>query len=315
MTGNFSRTAVVLICVITMLSACGRKPARPGAQHADDSEVVETVAVEEESTPPMMPDTRAPEKELLVEEPPSPETLGIDQESDQAMLEEPLPSPEPSPTGPPKDGTAADFKQYEAWFTRNNLDLNREGMLDEDPDSDGYSNREEFLADTDPNDQTSHPGYHPIMRLRELKVVEAPLRLEDIEGSTAKVLNTETGEVTTVATGDSIPGTSMKAGKIVRRIETDKFGMQADLSSLTLVDQSTGKEMVLVPDMPTRTAETSAELTSSTDPSVSVTVRQGEEFQWPGEPERSYMVIDLRPTQVVVRETDTGNTWTIPLQK
>jgi hypothetical protein len=248
------------------------------------------------------------------EEVPSPETLGVQEgtaETDRAMLEM---EAEPTPSGPPRDGTAADFKEYEAWFTRNGLDLNREGMLEEDPDRDGYSNRDEFLADTDPKDPSSHPGYHPVMRLREMRVVEAPLRLEEVSGSKAKVKNTETGEVVSVRTGDTIPGTSMKVGRIVRRIETDKWGAPNDLSSLTAVDEATGDEMVFIRDMPTRSSESYAELTSGTDPAVSVKIRQGEEFRWPGEPDRSYLVIDMRPTQVVVRETDTGDTWTIPLQ-
>jgi len=336
MSGNFSRTTVCLICAVATLSACGRKPVGPGTETEEQEELASSESVVVEETSPIAPSpadhleppsvagaTEQVEQveqvdlamdDLPAEEMISPEMLGALEESDSEMLAEQPPLGEATPQDPPANGTAADFKDYEAWFARNGLDLNREGMLEGDPDSDGYSNREEFLADTDPNDPSSHPGFHPLMRLREMKVVEAPLRLEEVSGSTAKVRNTETDEVATVRAGDIIPGTKLKVGKIARRIETDKFGMQDDLSNLTAVDEVSGREMVFVVNMPTRTSETSAELTSRADPTVSVTVRQGEEFQWPGEPDRTYMVIDLRSTQVVVRDIDTGETWTIPLQ-
>src|SRR4051812_27487186 len=72
-----------------------------------------------------------------------------------------LPSQEQAPvTAPtpqtaeatPEVGTASatvntsEKDAYEAWFKKYHLDLNDPKMLDADPDGDGFTNREEFLA-------------------------------------------------------------------------------------------------------------------------------------------------------------------------
>ena len=51
-----------------------------------------------------------------------------------------------------------DTTQLEAWWKKYNLDPNDAAQLVADPDGDGYSNREEFLADTNPRDPNSLPG-------------------------------------------------------------------------------------------------------------------------------------------------------------
>ncbi len=88
--------------------------------------------------------------------------------------------------------------------------------------------------------------------------------------------------------------------------------MEDDVSQLTVVNESTGEETTLVRNLPARTGSTTAVLVSETDPSQIVTVRQGQEFEFPGEPGKTYLVIDMRETQIIVRDVDTGETWTIP---
>ena len=43
-----------------------------------------------------------------------------------------------------------------------------------------------------------------------------------------------------------------------------------------------------------------------------VKVHQGEQFSMPGEPERTYQVLDIRPTQIVVKELGPNTVWTVP---
>jgi hypothetical protein len=52
------------------------------------------------------------------------------------------------------------------------LDLNDIKMLDADADGDGASNRDEFLAGTDPTDPNSRPGVHATIRLKEYDEVK-----------------------------------------------------------------------------------------------------------------------------------------------
>ena len=97
---------------------------------------------------------------------------------------------------------------YEAWFKKYNLDLSDPKMLDADPDGDGFTNREEFLANTNPLDPNSHPPYPPdparFLRLKEYNEARLPLTLENIEGEKAHLKRSdEEGKVETVKTGDT----------------------------------------------------------------------------------------------------------------
>jgi rhodanese-related sulfurtransferase len=210
----------------------------------------------------------------------------------------------------PTDLLAADGA-YEAWFKRYNLDLHDPKMLDADLDEDGASNREEFMADTNPRDPNSRPGIHKVMRLKEYSEVKVPMILESVEGHNARIKHVDAkGEPasSTVTIGQTIDG--MKVEKIVSRRETDKNGEPVDLSRVDLDDPTTNAKVVLVKDMPARSAASYAVLTSADG--TSVKVHPGETFAWPTTNGGTYKVIDLRIDQAVVQDVATRQMWTIP---
>jgi hypothetical protein len=215
------------------------------------------------------------------------------------------------PGVPPELADSA--RAYEAWFAKHGLDLNDAKMLDADPDGDGASNRDEFMADTNPRDPNSRPGVHPFMRLKEFHEVQVPLLLESVEGETARIkhLDGPDGKTESVREGQTING--MKVRRVQVRKETDKHGEPVDLSRVELDDPQSKEKIVLVKDLPTRSASSSAVL-ASPDRQTTVTVKQGETFVWPSEPNVSYKVIDLRPEQAVIQQIDTKKMFTIPAQ-
>jgi hypothetical protein len=212
----------------------------------------------------------------------------------------------------PVDLLASD-QAYEAWFKKHNLDLTDRTMLDADPDGDGASNRDEFMADTNPRDPNSRPGVHPFIRLKEYHEVKIPLMLESVEGEVARIKHTGEGEAKTetVRAGQTIGG--MKVARVVVRREIDKHGEPTDLSRVELDDPSSKERVVLVTNMPSKSAASSAVLVSP-DRQTSVTVKQGDVFTWPGEEGKSYKVIDLRAEQAVVQQVETKKMLTIPRQ-
>jgi len=212
----------------------------------------------------------------------------------------------------PADLLASD-QAYEAWFKKYNLDLNDRKMLDADADGDGASNRDEFMADTNPRDPNSRPGIHPFIRLKEYREVRIPLIVESVEGEVARIRHTGEGEdkVETVRAGQTING--MKVNRVIVQRELDKHGEPADMSRVELDDPTSKERVVLVKDMPAKSAASSA-LLISPDRQTSVTVKQGDVFAWPGEQGKSYKVIDLRTEQAVVQEMGTKKMVTIPRQ-
>ena len=118
-------------------------------------------------------------------------------------------------------------------------------------------------------------------------------------------------ETETVRAGQSVGG--MKVLRVTERHETDKNGEPVDVSRVELDDPATKEHVLLVKDMPAKSATSYAVLTSP-DRQTTITVKQGEVFQWPGTPGTSFKVIDLRPEQAVVQQLETKKMFTIPRQ-
>lgn len=230
--------------------------------------------------------------------------------------------PADSPAGSAPAGVSAELAKsdevYEAWFRKHHLDLNDPNMLDADPDHDGVSNRDEFMADTDPNDPKSHPALaaasgeaHAGLRLKQYNEVRLPIVLESVDGDTAKIKRLDAGDKSeTVRTGQTIAGLGLRVEKVQARRMTDKHGTPVDASRMTLQDPNTQESTVLVKDMPARSASTYAILTSE-DGKSSVTVKQGDSFTWPQNGGATYKVVDLRADQAVLQDEKSGKMWTV----
>jgi hypothetical protein len=234
--------------------------------------------------------------------------------------EERMPTPVAPPGVKPEGATAAlpsedatSNAAFEAWFRKHGLDLNDPTMLDADSDQDGFSNRDEFLADTDPKDSNSRPGVSKSIRVKEYTEVRLPFVLRAVEGSTATVEFTADGlgQREKVKAGDTIRGTKLRVDRVSAGTDTDKHGEKVDMSQVVMTDSDTQDRVVAVKDLPTRT---SASFATLTDPEGKLTmkVREGDVFAWPSEPGSSYKVIDLRSEQVVVKDVKSEKTITIP---
>ncbi len=232
------------------------------------------------------------------------------------------PSTEAAPNNPPAATasttpaparTAEDQAAYEAWFKKYSLDLNDPKMLDADPDDDGFTNRDEFLADTDPHDKSSRPGIHKGIRLKEYNEVRLPLVLESIEGDKAYLKRTDQpdSKPVTVKSGDTVRGLPLKVIHVEEKQDIDKGGERVDLSQVAFEDSSTKEKVVLMKNLPARTSATYAVLVSP-DGKTTLKVRKGDVFSWPAERASHYKVIDLSQDQAVLQQIETKQTWTIP---
>lgn len=277
----FRRLAIV--CLLSLLAAGCRKKEDPVAV-IEEAEA--SLPPAEQLTPPV-PTPREVERSA-----PTVEAA--------AAVQEPLPP--------------ASEDAYVAWFAKHQLDLNDPKMLDADSDSDGASNRDEFLADTNPHDPQSRPGLHQEMRLKEYTEVRLPVVLESVEGDTARIKRLDGGErVETVKRGETIKGLRWKVEKMSAKKDTDKEGNLIDVSNLTLTDPETNERAMLMKDLPTRTSDSFAEITTPGG-GPTLKVRQDQVFRWPNANGTEFKVVDLREDQVIVQELATRKMWTIPRQ-
>ena len=224
------------------------------------------------------------------------------------------PAPEEKPAPAPANEFAAEAAAFEAWCKKFQLDANDPKMLDADSDGDSFPNREEFVAGTNPLDPESRPGVHATLRLREYREVRLPVILESVDGDRAFLRQIEgDAKPQTIKTGEAVQGLPYKVQRVETRRDTDKSGKPIDISSVTLEDPATKERVVLVKDMPARTPTTFAEITSL-DGKTTLKVRDGETFEWPGEPGAHFKVIDMSADQVVVQQVENKKMWTIPKQ-
>jgi hypothetical protein len=220
----------------------------------------------------------------------------------------------PAPTeGIPADLAAQDAA-YEAWFKKHHLDLSDPKMLDEDPDGDGFTNREEFLADTDPRDPNSRPGIANGIRLKEFVRKDLPFVLKSVQGQTAEI---ERGDEAapakkreSVKAGQPLAGSNYKVVRVQQRQMRDKDGNPMDGSRVTLEDTQSKQHIDLVKDLPARSTASYAVLAGKDGKTI--TVHDGETFTWAGETPVTYRVKDLRAEQVILEEVSTGKTVTVP---
>jgi hypothetical protein len=207
--------------------------------------------------------------------------------------------------------------EFEAWFKKHGLDLNDPNMLTADADGDGFSNSDEFLADSDPKNPESRPGIHKTIRLKDYTEARLPFVLRSVDGESATVeFNGDgggSGQREKIRRGETIRGTTLKVDRIEARTDTDKHGEKVDMSQLVMTDTASNGRIVALKDLPTRTSASFATLVGP-DGQTTMKVREGETFAWPEEPSVTYKVIDLRPDQVVVKDEASGKTVTIPKQ-
>lgn len=203
---------------------------------------------------------------------------------------------------------------YEAWFKKYGLDLNDPKMLDADPDGDGFTNREEFLANTNPLDPTSHPPVSDpgkMLKLKEYSEARLPITLDGIQGEKALLKRSDGEKLESVKVGDTVRGLPLKVLKIEERRDIDKNGEKVDLSQVTLEDSSTKEKYVLTGNLPAKTSASYAVLVTN-DGKASLKVRHGDVFTYPTENGTNYKVIDMSQDQVVLQQMDNKKMWTVP---
>ncbi len=220
-------------------------------------------------------------------------------------------SPSPTPGSAEREALLKDpdtmrRSPEEAWWKKYGLDLNAADVFSRDSDGDGFSNRDEFLADTSPIDPSSHPaaasrlvweGYH-----RE----RLPYSLEKVDQDTA-ILRDAGGASLPVHVGGNAG--DWKVEQVRARALVDKDGHPYDGSDVRMVDPQ-GQKIRLVPgiDGPSNTSFASVRLPFSEE---TQRLHRGQEFTLPDDGGRIYVVLDLREEQVVIREKKSGQTFTI----
>ena len=150
-----------------------------------------------------------------------------------------------------------------------------------------------------------------------------PLRLDSVhrevlplrftgggDGSATVEVGGRGGAVHRVRKGQVIPGLGYRVTGISSRRSQDKFGEWQDASTLYLENTANGEKLSLVKNSETESPSTGATLAVGQS-GRTLEVTRGQKFTLPDQPNREFMLEDVRQDQVVLQEVSTGNMYTV----
>lgn len=201
-----------------------------------------------------------------------------------------------------------------AWLLKHDLDYSRTDILETDPDEDGFTVLEEWVAKTDPSDPKSTPPLVSKLRLQSTNRI--PFKVK-FSGSP------DGGETFTINFIDNTrePTRFMTRGETIKIAEQtytltqyeEKSEMvndiSRDVSELLLENKSTGDKIILVNDKimdsPTSYATFRNLVSGST-----TEVKKGDSFKLDGT-EDTFELLEVGENQATIRNTKTGETFSI----
>jgi hypothetical protein len=147
------------------------------------------------------------------------------------------------------------------------------------------------------------------IRVEEVDEAFLPVTLEEVHGKKATLRSAE-GDTYTVTVGDELKGMSYRVVDVESRSVNDKDGNVVDASVVKLRHERTGQTISLIKGIPTREHGAYAVLVvNSTGEKIKVELDH--EFSLPDEPGQTYRILDIRPTQVVIKRMGDGEVWTL----
>jgi uncharacterized protein len=147
------------------------------------------------------------------------------------------------------------------------------------------------------------------LSVEEVQEAFLPVTLEEVHGKKATLQNAD-GSSYTVNVGDQLKGMSYRVVDIEARSVNDKDGNVVDASVVKLRHERTGQTISLIKGIPTREHGAYAVLVvNSTGQKIKVELDH--DFSLPDEPGQTYRILDIRPTQVVIKRVGDGEVWTL----
>jgi ankyrin repeat protein len=159
------------------------------------------------------------------------------------------------------------------------------------------------------NPAAGGPSVTGKIRVEEVDEAFLPVTLEEVHGKKATLRSAE-GDTYTVTVGDELKGMSYRVVDVESRSVNDKDGNVVDASVVKLRHERTGQTISLIKGVPTREHGAYAVLVvNSTGEKIKVELDH--DFSLPDEPGQTYRILDIRPTQVVIKRMGDGEVWTL----
>src|ERR1044072_5580570 len=190
------------------------------------------------------------------------------------------------------------------WLDQFNLPIADADVLTQDPDSDGFTNLEEWQNKTNPTDKASHPAF--IAKLKMKSFAQEPFRLVFASWvNDTFALNTSDLKEPTqfLKIGDTIRGTKFKILKFEEKYDMNKNETKVDVSELTLENGETHEPVTLVKEKIMISPESVANFVYEWGERKEFAVKKDQEFSLKPEEQIKYKLIDVKPGKAVIVDT------------
>ena len=194
------------------------------------------------------------------------------------------------------------------WFEQFGLPVENADALDEDPDSDGFTNLDEWKGQTNPTDKDSHPDY--LTKLSLESATEEPFRFmfSSWVGDTFAINSIDQSEPTQfLKKGDTIRGTAFKIVKFTEKYQPNQYGTNVDVSELLLEHGATKEQLTLVKENVAMSPESVATFVYSWGGRREFEVRKDQEFSLKPLEEIKYKLVDVQSNKAVIINTQKPN--------
>ena len=188
------------------------------------------------------------------------------------------------------------------WLIDHHLELLDGNVLNQDPDGDGFSNLDEFVGATDPNDKNSHPGYLTKLRLKEWIRVQFRLKFAAYDESSFQINTLDLRQPSSfVKLGETIPNTKFKILKFTpKKVADPGTGGEKDVSELTIQNLETEENVTLILDTVVNSPDSYALFKYLWDNSEMRVKREGK-FVIKPETDVEYKLVDIHENEAVIR--------------
>jgi hypothetical protein len=194
------------------------------------------------------------------------------------------------------------------WFEQFGLPLENADVLDEDPDSDGFTNLDEWKGQTNPTDKDSHPDY--LTKLSLESATEEPFRFmfSSWVGDTFAINAIDQSEPTQfLKKGETIRSTRFKIVKFTEKYQPNQYGTNVDVSELRLEHEDTKEQLTLVKEKVAMSPESVATFAYSWGGRREFEVRKDQEFSLKPLEEIKYKLVDVQSNKAVIINTQKPN--------
>ena len=162
--------------------------------------------------------------------------------------------------------------------------------------------------------QTAETLPLPPIVMRQYRERELPLQVRSVQEETATLAITgKTTREVQVRAGETVPGTRLTVLRVQRRMQSSKLdeGKPQEVSVVEVQDSATGTSRELVSGIPSSAHDPLALIEDSAT-GRRYTASPGQRFMSADGTE--FIISDVRPNQIVIRDAATGNSQTLPLR-